>query len=1055
MNRLSLLYILPITALLAGCPTSFVPKVELIDSPQKDAGSSAAAADTGLPPVGSDSGSATISDSGSTPVDAGTTDSGQLEADSGAPLSDPQRLNLEIIGSSASFARITPGNIQCQGTCQFDFEKDTLVTIDLNAAPGAELVQWTGDCPSSGNPCQLLMDAPKSVSAVLTAIKNSINLSFAGAGNGRITSQPTGLDCTANCSEEFDQGSTITLTALPEAGSIFEGWSGAGCTGTGTCEIDVTGDLQVTATFSIQDIRLSVTTNGDGLVESAPSGISCGQDCSESYPFGTTVTLTARPGSQAIFSGWGGACSGTAPCELELTSDVRVLANFDDAPNTLSVNVQGNGRVTSTPVGIDCTSSATNGCQETFQPTQSITLTAAPDAGWRVVEWTGDCVGASLTCRVSMSSSRTVNIEFGRTEYNVEVERGGSVPNGGSIVSMPTGISCGTDCNEIFPANSSVVLTARALPGFLFDGWYGACSGTSPNCTITVDEDKRVGARFELQSRTLTVTRAGASPNGGRVQTLGTNDIDCGTRCTATLDFGTSVRLQAQSFAGSQFTGWSGDCASAGTNLECDVDMTQDQNVTAEFEPRQITLSVSVLGGLGNVARVTSTPGGIFCGTDCSEDYAFNTVVTLNANFNSNTNFVGWGGACSGTLTTCQVTMDQAQTVTAEFAPRQFPLSVSIIGNAGTGGRVTSAPTGIDCGNDCDEDYDFNTVVTLTAANDSSTNFVSWGGACSGTAPTCQVTVNQAQTVTAEFALIGISLTVNTIGTGSGRIVSVPAGIDCPGTCTANFPPNTTVNLDPSPDSDSGFSEWSGDCGGSGDCSVTVSAPQQVTAEFEDGLVAFYALDSNTDDNSRNGNNGTNSGTQPVAGYTGANGTAMRFTTGDFIEIASSAELSGFDEMTMCTWIYKIVDSSPNTIFVGSKFLFNSGTLADDAYALSINGNDRPRFRVITQDGGNISDETAPDNRNPSRIWTGAWRHMCGVYNGQQVIIYTDGTEGGRVNQEGTVQQTSEPLILGFCASNSFASCTNISNPFNGILDNFKLYNRALSPAEIQAEFTR
>lgn len=234
-----------------------------------------------------------------------------------------------------------------------------------------------------------------------------------------------------------------------------------------------------------------------------------------------------------------------------------------------------------------------------------------------------------------------------------------------------------------------------------------------------------------------------------------------------------------------------------------------------------------------------------------------------------------------------------------------------------------------------------------------------------------------------------------------------------------------------------------------------MSAPQQVTAEFEDGLVAFYALDGNVVDNSRNGNNGVNSGTTPVGGYDGTSNGAMRFSTGNFIEIASSPELSGFDEMTMCTWIFKILDSSPNTIFVGSKFRFNSGTSADDAYALFINGNDRPRFRAVTNDGGDILDETVSDNRNSSRIWTGAWRHMCGVYNGQQLIIYTDGTVGGRVDQEGTIQQTSEPLILGICASNSLTNCTNLSNPFNGVLDNFKLYNRALSTTEIQAEFNR
>ena len=65
---------------------------------------------------------------------------------------------------------------------------------------------------------------------------------------------------------------------------------------------------------------------------------------------------------------------------------------------------------------------------------------------------------------------------------------------------------------------------------------------------------------------------------------------------------------------------------------------------------------------------VTSTPGGINCGSDCSESYAPGTVVMLTATPNKNRVFQGWGGACTGTATTCSVTMNATKTVTATFS---------------------------------------------------------------------------------------------------------------------------------------------------------------------------------------------------------------------------------------------------------------------------------------------------------------------------------------------------------------------------------------------------
>lgn len=76
------------------------------------------------------------------------------------------------------------------------------------------------------------------------------------------------------------------------------------------------------------------------------------------------------------------------------------------------------------------------------------------------------------------------------------------------------------------------------------------------------------------------------------------------------------------------------------------------------------------------------------------------------------------------------------------------------------------------------------------------------------------------------------ALAVNKAGTGSGKVTSSPAGINCGATCTADFPFHESVTLTASPASGSAFNGWSGACTGTGSCMVQMTAAQSVTAAF-------------------------------------------------------------------------------------------------------------------------------------------------------------------------------------------------------------------------------
>src|SRR5439155_1007821 len=133
-----------------------------------------------------------------------------------------------------------------------------------------------------------------------------LTVSKAGTGGGTVTSTPTGIACGTDCVASYASGTLVTLTATPTADSVFTGWSGGSCTGTGACTVTLGAATTVTATFALQTFTLAVNKSGtgEGTVTSTPVGITCGTSCAWSYASGTAVTLTATPTAGSVFTGW-------------------------------------------------------------------------------------------------------------------------------------------------------------------------------------------------------------------------------------------------------------------------------------------------------------------------------------------------------------------------------------------------------------------------------------------------------------------------------------------------------------------------------------------------------------------------------------------------------------------------------------------------------------------------------------------------------------------------------------------------------------------------------
>jgi hypothetical protein len=155
-----------------------------------------------------------------------------------------------------------------------------------------------------------------------------------GTGSGTVTSAPSGIACGSTCSASYPQGTVVSLTAQPDAGSIFVGWGGA-CSGAGGCSVTMNAAQAVSARFDPGTFTLNVgktpLTSILGSVTSSPPGINCGLLCAgaaATFPSGTVVTLTATSGLLASFSGWSGDCAGTGACVLTMDGNKSVTANF-------------------------------------------------------------------------------------------------------------------------------------------------------------------------------------------------------------------------------------------------------------------------------------------------------------------------------------------------------------------------------------------------------------------------------------------------------------------------------------------------------------------------------------------------------------------------------------------------------------------------------------------------------------------------------------------------------------------------------------------------------
>lgn len=160
-----------------------------------------------------------------------------------------------------------------------------------------------------------------------TAITHTLSVVLAGSGSGTVTSNPAGISCGTDCSATFATGTAVDLTASSASGSTFSGW-GANCTGTTACNLTMTSDEFITATFnsspppdfSVRPASVSLTTQRGGQVTDV-------------------LTIAPQNGSFASLVQLSCVVTGSTPTATCAVSPTSVTPGANPATSTLTITV--------------------------------------------------------------------------------------------------------------------------------------------------------------------------------------------------------------------------------------------------------------------------------------------------------------------------------------------------------------------------------------------------------------------------------------------------------------------------------------------------------------------------------------------------------------------------------------------------------------------------------------------------------------------------------------------------------------------------------------------
>ncbi|CAL2108265.1 conserved exported hypothetical protein [Tenacibaculum sp. 190524A02b] len=353
-----------------------------------------------------------------------------------------------------------------------NYDNGTKVTLTATPKTGYQFDGWTGDATGNTNPLIITMDADKNITANYSKIQHALTTS---ATNGTIITNPNATNGT------YDYGTNVELTATPETGYQFDGWSGDATGNSNPLTITINTDKNITANFSkIQTTLSSVINNENGSLTISPEPVN------GYYEYGTEVTITAVPKSGYEFDSWSGDATGNSnPIVIIMNTSKVIGVSFSKIKHTLVTNAI-NGTITTDP-------NPTNG---KYEYGTVVTLTATPETGYQFDGWSGDATGNSSPVSITINGDKNITANFSKIQTTLSVT---NIENG-SLTISPDPV------NGNYEYGTEVTITAVPNNGYEFDSWSGDASGNTNPIVITMDASKVIGVNFTKTVTPITIT---------------------------------------------------------------------------------------------------------------------------------------------------------------------------------------------------------------------------------------------------------------------------------------------------------------------------------------------------------------------------------------------------------------------------------------------------------------------------------------------------------------------------------------------------------------------
>ena len=196
--------------------------------------------------------------------------------------------------------------------------------VELKATPIDEYIfkNWTGDASGNDNPLKVIMLDDKNITAVFEKVDYALTLDVIGEGT---VNQEIVL--AKSSSTDYESGTTVQLTAVPDTEWKFVEWSGDHTGTENPIQLKMDQAMTITAKFEKVSYSLAIEINGNGTIDEA---IIQAKSASKDYESGTTVQLTAVPEDQWEFVGWSGDYTGAEnPIQITIDKPMSIVATFE------------------------------------------------------------------------------------------------------------------------------------------------------------------------------------------------------------------------------------------------------------------------------------------------------------------------------------------------------------------------------------------------------------------------------------------------------------------------------------------------------------------------------------------------------------------------------------------------------------------------------------------------------------------------------------------------------------------------------------------------------